>query len=199
MINNINDLVDYSKKKAEIAPSRRDELEITVPGCNEAHIKRIKKEFPLMPESYLEQIKLITIYEKCVGQFNLSPTGGNDLCDSLQYANSIDNNAFSSLFEEHKLIEVGSVEADIVCIGRSDSPNSGYIYLIDIESSNVPVVEQLAVSFEQFLIAAGNFAEVTFSVNDLDEAEADLINRLKLIGLNEEKYSGWKKLLIQNI
>jgi len=163
MINNLNDLVAYTNGLAKKAPQIADEIAIKREGVSEDSPDALARGIAL-PPLYVRCIREVGVFGVSLGYFALWPTfnrSGN-LIESLLKANS-GSTSGELVARNESLLIVGRQEANLICVGSSESKLPDVVILLDVMSSPTVVSTNIAENFEVFLLLAGNLHAISFS------------------------------------
>ncbi len=199
---NLSSLIVFLGELASTYPSFADEIEIQKNGYSKNDINQIKNDLPNIPEDFLETLCKIKIDRVSIGVFELSPiiNGVSDFKNYLSNVNRDPLNPFLGFFSKNSLIEIGRVEANLLCIGVAKSKYEGNVFLIDITSSDIIALKKLADSYEEVLVLAGNLLEICIKFEDCEQLALEEFNaRLKRMSIIDEVRSNWIELLEENI
>lgn len=196
MIQNLDDLVEFTERRGIQRPLLRDGIVIERPGCSQATIDKIRDFLPGMPTSYLDVVKAIRVEGIAIGYFELAPTSHKaaDLAEKLLDWNA--NAGLHSRFEEDGVYEVASWEADPICaVYRNGDNDIGELVMYNVGNPIEPA-NVLANDYLQFLLLAGNLDAVRAQYADVDES-AEAISEFEkcLAKLAPAKYTAtWKMI-----
>lgn len=198
MINNLEELKEYSEKIASKFPSLASTIRLAAPGYPEIFLKNLSREPIYLPDNYIRVLGLFKLAGVSIGQFNLWPVpfGKDDLIQSLVDANKDTRNPYLGFYEDNSFVEVARLEANIICLSRKGSSSEGEVYLVDISAGPKPIAQKLASSYESFLLLAGNLHDVSMSYeDDEDSGVEEFTSRLSALGVTGSAAYLWNELL----
>jgi len=159
MIENLNDLKNYTDARARRTPGIAAHVELHEPGIGADALSR------------LSALNLPPVYERCLRTFNLfgislgyfslwpdSIRSGNMSEALLQAAAGNFRGAHEATHAG--LLIVAQEESNLVCVARSNDIKPDTVTLLDVMRS--PTVERhcIATDFEKFLLLAGNLNDI---------------------------------------
>lgn len=204
MIKNLNDLIMFTTSLAQDYSSKlASQIKLESPGRQEKEINQLLKNLPFIPDNYLSLIKQVNLLGVSIGYFNLWPASftKESLTDSIILANTDSSNPFLDYYQEKKLIEVASYEADKICLIKRNSPNNkeGKVFLIDITSTPNISETEIADSFLQLLLLAGNLGEVNRLYPDsLQKGIIEFKIRMEKLNVPKNIQEQWLKFFQNN-
>lgn len=192
MLLELRDLKDYADALAKRLPRIAQRVTIREPGTSEDELSVLD-----------EAIKLPPIYKRCICKFNFfgvsigyfstwpgSIKAGN-MIEALRNANQGgDLRAIATT--ESPYVIVAQEEANLICVGRSDSSNPDTVYLLDVMRSTK--IEQLDVApdFEKFLLLAGNLHDISFKYEgDASAGMAMMLECCLHFGCTDSQIAFW--------
>jgi hypothetical protein len=193
MIETLDDLAAYTRRKAERLPIPAAEVLLQPPGVSDAEIARLQEAVGDLPDSYLDCIRRFSLAGVAIGYFELSPVRPVDesLVDALIRANGPDE-AFAEQVRR-ALVIVASFEADPLCVARS-----GEVIRINLDYGPSPILTSAAPAFDQLLIAAGRLDEVAASPETHETTDA-IVASLTPFTPSPEQQENWRFFAVSTI
>ena len=199
MLENLNDLKDYTRQVGDMLPDLKSEIVLKSPGISQSDATRLKSALPDLPDSYLKCIQLLDVQGISIGYFRLWPSAARTsaLVESLIQINRPEQNPRSSFFQKSNLYEVAAWEAEPICVASNNSPHAaGAVFKISIVHPS-PKVELLANNFETFLLLAGNLDAICHEYSQTENSEsanAKFEHCLAHFALPAEAIATWKDI-----
>ena len=118
-INNLDELVRYSKQVAHRVPLIAKRVRIERPGCRSDVIAALRQMVPGLPDSYVSIVASVRIDGISIGYFNLTPSlsRATSLTDQLRAYNNPVIAPLAERYREHGVYQVASWETDPICVG----------------------------------------------------------------------------------
>ncbi len=198
MINNLDELIQYSEKMAVRFSVISSEIKLCSPGCSESYLSALRARAHYFPDDYLALLGRVNLLGVSMGQLNLWPVpyGRHDVLSSLVEANRSPENPWLRFYDDNAVIEVARWEANIICLGRRNTRDPGSVYFFDIRSGPNRCLRPMADSFEQLMVVAGNLHEVAMEYEAEPESGVkDFSSRLVALGINARASTLWLELL----
>lgn len=195
MITNLDELVAYTNELARAVPQISKEVAIRSEGLPLDALASLERELD-MPPAYLHCIRKLGVYGVSIGYFALWPTFSRNegLVESLVAANSVHSNG-QVIVREKGLLIVGRHEANLICVGEKGGGQSDKVFYVDLMSSPVMTVQDIAPSFDVFMLLAGNLHELSFSFPGvLSSAIFEMSQCCSHFSCSEDQAFFWKQM-----
>lgn len=198
MIETITGLQKYILKDADDF----EELMMTSPGCSKDRIRDLKAHLPGIPDSYIKWVEALNLNGISIGYFEVSPCSlhPEDMVANLIQGNE-DGVMFWDQMRQYHLYSIATLDGYGIFVATTSSPyKEGEIIIIDediyaAKDASEKYIYKLAKDFEQFLIVAGNLSQIHSEINkdnsNWEVKKAEFIERLKVLGVDEEYYPAW--------
>jgi hypothetical protein len=159
VIRTLEDLHAYFQLKDAADDEPGDEIRLRKPGLSAAEIARLRELLPELPDDYLEILSRYDVEGLNIQFHSLSPFHNafkrGVLVERLVEANQ-EPSWCSDILKQHRLLEVGSVDGDPLCIASRDAALPGEVFLLDHEWVRLV---RFASRFEDLLIGLGRLDE----------------------------------------
>ncbi len=188
MIASLEDVKAYAEERARKNPVVASRILMRSPGLNNEGRRRLRRELPGLPDSYVDCAERYSIGTVELGMAALRPRsfGGEDLVDRLVMANGPANPVFGFL-QARGLYEVASWESDPIGVKGRGAPDEGEVFWVDISSGGDFIVSPLAPDFAAFMVMAARLWQGVHTGADIEEI-------LQGVQLSPWQQEGWRSL-----
>lgn len=159
MLENLEDLKNYTDALAKRMPSIAQRVRINEPGLSVDDLSRLSMLG--LPPIYARCISMLSLFGVAIGYFSMwpGPIKSGNMVDALLHANQSDYLGAQEARNANLLV-IAQEEANLVCVGRLDSNAPDAVYLLDVMRSPTVGRQGVAPDFERFLLLAGNLHEI---------------------------------------
>jgi hypothetical protein len=191
MILNLYDLRDYADALAKRVPRIAHRVLIDEPGIsadNILHLSALR-----LPPIYASCIQRFNLFGVAIGYFSLWPGSikAGNMINALIHANQ-ENHPAVQQARRSGLVLVAQEEANLVCVGQSDSNHPDRVYMLDVMRSSATERQSVAQDFEKFLLLAGNLHEIGHRYSDnAEEGMVKMVECCVHFGCVEEQMAFW--------
>lgn len=200
MIDSLNSLSYFTILEARKNPRIAREIQLTSPGCSPQELAALTEWNPYLPPKYLS----------CIAHFKLKGIGlpgwfelwpGSNVIKGTFFTDFKEGNTAGWLhvdqYQKMGLVRVAGWNEEDVCVALTNCPNFPADSVIRFTlADTVEGPKIICRDFEQFLLSAGNVAEIlTEHATEPPDSKIEmLLSRLALIGLSPTEVETWREV-----
>ena len=191
MLQSLEDLKNFSDATAREFPSVVRRFLLKEPGISADDLLKLQDIF--IPPVYKKCISAFDLLGRVIGYFAMSPGSivRQSMAEALIDANCSDHPGVEVAIGAG-LVVVAQEESNLICVGRSDSAVPDKVYLIEIMSSPVIEIQDVAADFERFMLLAGNVYEIGLKYDKNEKgAVAAMVECCRYFDCSVEQVKFW--------